>query len=149
MFNFEDIQFRPVAEKDYNFGYLVKKETLKNYVEETWGCWDEENEKNDYHKEFTVKNAFIIIYKNIDVGWLECIYLENTINLHKIYILSEYQNKGIGSKIIKQIINEGKEKNIPVIVKVLKCNIKAQKLYEKLGFKKYDEAKNHFFMKVE
>jgi len=148
MFDFDNIHFRPITENDYNFGYQIKKETLKKYVEETWGCWNEENEKSDYHQEFTVKDSYVIIYENIAVGRLECIYSEYSINLHKIYILSEHQNKKIGTKIINQIINEGKEKNIPVILRVLKCNIKAEKLYEKLGFKRYDETENHFLMKI-
>lgn len=59
-----------------------------------------------------------------------------------ICIKPEYQNKGIGTAILKEIIFENKEKNI--ILQAFKINERAIKLYEKIGFEKTDENNTHY-----
>ena len=61
-----------------------------------------------------------------------------------ICIKPEYQNKGIGTAILKEIMFENKGKNIKL--QAFKINEKAIKLYERIGFKKIDESKTHYIM---
>ena len=65
--------------------------------------------------------------------------------LDEIYIESDFRNKGIGTKIIKEILQENKV----VYLWVYKENEKAISLYKKLGFKVVDETDTRFFMKYE
>ncbi len=49
--------------------------------------------------------------------------------------------------MIKDIIREASERQLPVTLQVLKVNPRAQALYEKLGFVVTGETKTHKLMK--
>ena len=68
----------------------------------------------------------------------------NTFEIGNICIKPEYQNKAIGTALLKEIIFENKGKNIKL--QVFKINERAIKLYEKIGFKKVEETKIHYIM---
>ncbi|MGL5329452.1 MAG: GNAT family N-acetyltransferase [Peptostreptococcaceae bacterium] len=65
-----------------------------------------------------------------------------------ISIIEKYWNKGIGNILINEIINQGKELGYEQIeLGVYSDNIKAQILYEKLGFEVWGREKNAFKLK--
>lgn len=51
-----------------------------------------------------------------------------------ISLLPEYRRAGIGSALIKELLIEAAAKNLPVRLHVLKTNVRAAHLYERLGF---------------
>ena len=65
--------------------------------------------------------------------------------INEISILKEYQNKGIGRKILEEQLKENHRKGIRTILQVFKAN-SAKKLYEQLGFKVYGETETHYQM---
>ena len=70
----------------------------------------------------------------------------NTIIKHgfgEIYLEEEYRNKGIGTKIIMDILNN----NDVVYLWVYKDNKKALSLYKKLGFNVLEETETRYYMK--
>ncbi len=90
-----------------------------------------------------LKNYKIITLNNKTIG---CILVENHLDgviLEEIFIEKEYRNKGIGTKIIRDILSNH---NI-VYLWVYKNNIHAHRLYEKLGFHMVEETKTRYFMK--
>ena len=60
------------------------------------------------------------------------------IEIRHIEILPEFQGKGLGSQIIRDILAEGRKAGLPVTLTVLSLN-PARRLYERLGFKRVDE----------
>ena len=75
-----------------------------------------------------------------------CILLTNNDNgklLDEIYLEEEYRNKGIGTKIIMDILNN----NDVVYLWVYKENEKAISLYKKLGFNVIEETESRYYMK--
>ena len=68
--------------------------------------------------------------------------LENAKLLDEIYLEKEFRNKGIGTDIIRKII----ENNESVYLWVYKENIKAVLLYKRLGFKIIDETEFRYYM---
>ena len=142
------IFIRPINQNDYSFGYYIKKVTLKEYIEKTYG-WNTEFQKNSYRKNFCIENQYIIELDDKRIGWLNYIKETVEIEIHQIFILPKYQNKGIGSKILIDIINTGKNEHKPIKLQVLKSNNKAKKLYEKLGFIEYEQNNTHHKLKYE
>ena len=69
----------------------------------------------------------------------------NTFEIGNICIKPEYQNKGIGTAILKEIIFENKDKNIKL--QVFKINKRAIKLYEKMDLKKQMKIKHILHIK--
>ncbi len=62
--------------------------------------------------------------------------------------LPEYQRRGVGSAVIKDVNREATEQELPVTLGVLKVNPRAQALYEKLGFVVNGETETHILMKL-
>ena len=70
------------------------------------------------------------------------------IEINQIFILPKYQSKGIGSKILTEIINTGNNEKKSIILGVLKSNTKAQRFYNKLGFIEYDQTDTEIKLKI-
>ena len=80
------------------------------------------------------------IYSNIDSDNKIKKELEASIN--SIYIIDKYRNKKIGTKLVNEMINLLKEKNVKyVYIENLKDNGCAKYLYGKLGFKVFREVR--------
>lgn len=95
-------------------------------------------------------NEWIYKYQNIIVnekiiGSILIRNIKNGILLDEIFIEDKYRNKGIGTKVISNIILKY-QKNI--FLWVYKDNIKAFNLYKKLGFKIDSETKTRYYMKL-
>ena len=87
------IEIKPISTEDYQFGFNIKKLTLMEYIEKTWGKWDDEQQIEFYRKNFKLKNNYVILYDSIKVGWLEIIEMDTFIEINQIFILPEYQGK--------------------------------------------------------
>jgi len=144
-----EIEWIPIVMDDFDFGYNVKKTVFKEYIVKTWGDWNEGEQLSSYKNNFKLENNYLIKNKGTKIGWLSFKELHENININQIFILPEYQNKGIVTIIIDRIKNIGKKKNKNISLRVLKCNMKALKLYEKLKFVKYEETKTHYLLKTE
>ena len=146
----EKINITPATQRDYFFGYFVRKVTMKEYIEKTYG-WDTKKEKENHRKYYnrTMQGKYIIELESKKIGLLWYEEEKDYIEINQIFILPKYQNKGIGSKIIIEIINTGKNKKKSIILGVLKPNIKAQNLYKKLGFIEYDHTDTEIKLKIE
>ena len=136
---------RCVTENDYDFIYRVKKEAYQKYVEKYYGSWDEEQQK-EYFKTFieTYKDGAYIIYLNgSDIGFYNEVVVEDKYEIGNICIVPEYQNKGLGTAIIKELLEKNADKS--VTLQYFKSN-PVGRLYERLGFKIIGETEYHYQM---
>jgi GNAT superfamily N-acetyltransferase len=139
---------RPARPADSEFVYQVKKAALGEYIEQTWG-WDEVFQHDFHDREYDPTTTEIITWQGTDVGWLEVERGSNSLFLSGIYILPEYQSRGVGSAMIGEIIREAKEMQLPLMLQVLKVNPRARALYEKLGFVVTGESETHNLMRLD
>ena len=139
--------FRECTLEDFDFLFDLKKQNFKWYVDKIWGWKDEEQKqrlKKDLEEHLAHKR--IILIENKSVGVYVVHTTENgDLFINEISILKEYQNKGIGRKILKEQLKENHKKGIRTILQVFKEN-PAKRLYEKLGFKVYGETETHYQM---
>ena len=142
----EDISLRAATEADYEFGYQLKKSALGLYIGETWG-WNENQQQDHYRRKFSVHYAYVIMLRDTRVGWLVNRRTPEGQELNQVYILPEYQSRGIGTKIIREIVTEAEYQALPVLLQVMKRNHRAKGLYDRLGFKVYGETDTHFLMR--
>lgn len=139
--------FRNCTLDDFDFLFELKKQNFKWYVDKIWGWKDDEQKerlKQDLEEHLAHKR--IILIDNKLVGVYVVHTTENgDLFINEISILKEYQNKGIGRKILEEQLKENRQKGIRTILQVFKDN-PAKKLYEKLGFKVYGETETHYQM---
>ena len=144
----KELTFRPVVEKDSHFIYSLKKLTLKQYVEQTWGSWDEEFQVARHNQVFSPEEFEIIQYKGKDIGVLKTQENDESVEIDIIEILPKYQNNGFGSFLLQNIINSSFQKHKLVSLQVLKVNSKAIQLYKHLGFRIISETQTHLLMNL-
>jgi ribosomal protein S18 acetylase RimI-like enzyme len=73
---------------------------------------------------------------------------ERTLHLHGIVLLSNFQKKGIGSKVLKMLETQHKTRTDVIELGVHQTNKAAKQLYEKLGYvtASYQEALGFYIM---
>ena len=62
-------------------------------------------------------------------------------------ILPEYQNRGVGSAVIRDVLAQAQAEGLSVGLQVLKVN-PARRLYERLGFSLVGETATHYLMRA-
>ena len=132
---------------DFDFLFELKKENFKWYVDKIWG-WNDDDQKQRLKQDLEEHLAHkrIILVDGKKVGVYAVHTTENgDLFINEISILKEYQNKGLGRKILEEQLKENHKKGIRTILQVFKEN-PAKSLYEKLGFKIYGETETHYQM---
>ncbi len=136
---------RDITENDYDYIYQVKKGAYKKYVEMYFGSWDEEQQKEYFKKfiEIYKEGAFIITFDGKDIGFYNGCATDDKYEIGNICLIPEYQNRGIGTDILKDILSENLGKEITI--QYFKHN-PVGRLYERLGFKYSGETVYHYQM---
>ena len=97
----------------------------------------------DEHIPVEITYYKIIMFNKNKVGCLLVTKKDDGVILDEIYLEEEYRNKGIGTKIIMDILDN----NDVVYLWVYKENEKAISLYKKLGFNVIEETESRYYMK--
>jgi ribosomal protein S18 acetylase RimI-like enzyme len=130
---------------DFEFLYGLCRSTMERYVIAAWGEWCDEIVRSQL-LDGLKNNAFNSIF--IDRSRVGAIAVERHdthIQIEDLYILEEFQNQGIGTSIILDIIAEAHQTDKPVRLRVLSSS-PAKLLYERLGFVVVQTAPERYFM---
>ena len=101
------------------------------------------NKYIDKHIPMEIEYYKIITCDNKKVGCCLVVKKDDGVILDEIYLEEEYRNKGIGTNVIKNIL----QSNSIVYLWVYKENIKAISLYKKLGFNIIEETESRYYMR--
>lgn len=148
------ITLRIVQTKDLEFLKKVYRSTRENELNKTG--WNESEKIKFIDFQFNAQHAHysnaykgaefnIIEHNKEDIGRLYIWETETQIRIMDIALLPEHTGKGIGTRILKNLIekSEGESKKLNIHVE---HNNPALRLYKRLGFKKMDDTGIYFFM---
>ncbi|NJM48773.1 MAG: GNAT family N-acetyltransferase [Alkalinema sp. RU_4_3] len=134
---------RPSTVEDAPLFYRLIDRTMRGFIVETWGGWDDERIRRESRVDSASPNAQVIQIGTMAAGvWL----VERSpsyIQLEQIYLFPEYQKLGIGTALLRQLMAESDRTDIPVRLRVIAVN-PAKQFYDGLGFV-VTEAKPEFF----
>ena len=144
-----NIEFRNCEYSDVDFILKLKELCFKWYIEIIYG-WDIniQREKTIEELDEHINDMKVITLDNKDIGVTTFYEEEGLYVVGMIMIHQNYQNQGIATNIINEYIKIAKEDNKRIILKTYKEN-PARKLYERLGFKLYNEDKTHVYMCID
>lgn len=137
-----EYSLRPATTEDRDFLYSLLETTLRGYVEELWG-WDDTFQQERFDERFDPDFMEVICIEGKDVGCISLEHRGHELYLAEIELLPEYQNRGVGTSIIRAIMAEANKDGIPVRLQVLHNN-PARRLYERLGFRVFSETPWHY-----
>jgi ribosomal protein S18 acetylase RimI-like enzyme len=143
---FLNLSYRAVLPEDFSFLFDLHKDAMQEHVEASFGPWDENWQETYFRKNFDPSELQIIQCDGQDVGML---YIQERVEelfIVNLEILPAYQRRGIGSAVVRGLIAATQRRGKPVALQVLKSNIHARNLYQRLGFGVTGENETHYIM---
>ena len=141
----KEYKLRKATISDSDFFYQVKKTVLKDYIEQIWG-WDEDFQIQFHKENFHVEETQIIVIDDNNAGTVEVKEDAERVFISSLYVLPQYQNKGIGKAICNDYMSKAAGEKKRIELEVLKLNVNAQRLYKSLGFSLTEGDDTKYFM---
>lgn len=139
------IKYVPAKEEDRAFFIKVHHAAYRETIEKMFG-WDEELQDEYANRPFNEGGIHIVFTDDKPVGVVGWENKNEFFWLKELFILPEYQGRGIGSKIVLETIKRAKAVKKDIRLRTLKANLGAKKLYEKYGFRVSDATDIHWNM---
>ncbi|WP_240349386.1 GNAT family N-acetyltransferase [Halomonas binhaiensis] len=134
----------PACTRDYDFAFSVKKDALGPHIERQWG-WDEEYQLRIHEQRWREKPWFLIYLGEQKVGTVSLQEAPSTLRFGEFYISSKWRGKGIGTRVITDVVSRCDIENRTCKLEYLKWN-PVGSLYKRHGFEVVDENDIHYFM---
>ena len=126
------LRVRPAKNSDRRFFFEVRRAVFRTYVEETSG-WDDAEQRTIADREFDELPIAIVEEDGRSVGYLRVVHKDEYDFIDEIAVLPEAQGRGIGSQLLRDVLQSAHERGIPVRLSVFASN-PARALYTRLGF---------------
>jgi ribosomal protein S18 acetylase RimI-like enzyme len=142
------LRLREATVADSDFIYQVVESTMRSYVEQVWGSFSEDYNRRNIAEAISMRSYSIIVIEERDVGALAVERCDTHIQLTQLYVIPAYQNRGIGTTLVRKLISEAKDLGKPLRLRVLSSN-PARRLYEREGFRVTSTTPERFFMEID
>ena len=90
--------------------------------------------------------TYVIELDEVRVGRLRVVRTEGLLEIAGIQIRPEYQGRGIGTRVISALMQEGRSRGVATTLEVDKDNPDARGLYLRLGFRASAETDTNYRM---
>ena len=115
-----------------------------DWVNERLGLKRDEQESM-FRKLWNPAQVCIIQADGTDVGWLQTVVSKSEHMLGQIFVDGPFQRRGIGTEVLRRIIEEASRRRLPVRLAVVKFN-RSRRLYDRLGFRVTHEDERKVYL---
>lgn len=136
---------RLAEEADKEFVRSVHHRAYRDVVMRQYGAWDEKAQNNFFDDAWCATTHQIIICEDVPCGYMCVEYRDEDIYIREIVIDNEFQGKGVGTFLLREIIEDARVRRIPVRLGTQRTN-RAINLYQKLGFREFNRTETHVLM---
>ncbi|PYY38996.1 GNAT family N-acetyltransferase [Curtobacterium sp. MCPF17_046] len=141
------ITVRPATEADHDWLFQLHEDAHKELVEAAYGPWDPEQQGHFFAPLVGDHDVHVIEQDAKPVGGLYLGARGNDLWLELIEVRSEYQNEGIGSAGLRWVLEEAAKAHRGTLLQVHKMNTSARRLYERLGFVRFEDTETHHLLR--
>ncbi|MGU3654498.1 GNAT family N-acetyltransferase [Mycolicibacterium sp. A43C] len=127
------ITLRAATADDFEFFFALHKATLGPYVDQVWG-WDDDVQRAYLRRNIDLAVTQVIVVDGADAGRLDLADLDGAIYVGLIEVAAGFQRRGIGTRVLQAVLEDGFAAGRGVCLNVLKVNEDAYRLYRRLGF---------------
>ncbi len=140
------LSYRPATGADLEFLFDLYKAAMMSYLVDAFGPWDEAREREAFRRCFNPAEVRVIRWDGADVGALHVQERTEELFIISIEVHPSVQRRGIGTAAVRSVMAEAERLGKPVALRVLKGNIGARGLYQRLGFGVTGENDTHYLM---
>ena len=106
---------------------------------------DRDAQESMFRKQWRPAQVCIIQADGVDVGWLQTVVSKSEHMLGQIFVDAPFQRRGIGTEVLRRIVEEASRLQLPIRLAVVKFN-PSRRLYERLGFRVTHEDERKVYM---
>jgi ribosomal protein S18 acetylase RimI-like enzyme len=136
--------FRPACPEDFDYCARLYFEGMENIIKELNLNMDAQ--VAGFRQRWDVTQVRIITLDGTDIGWLQSFAKDDALFLAQLFVDSTLRRQGIGTEVVKGLIDESAKAGRAVTLGVVKTN-PALRLYERLGFRTTHEDERKFYMR--
>ncbi len=138
-----NVKYRQARDSDIKFLLNLRRNTMDEHLQKVGGCTDEQSHLNRVLYRFDA--AKIVLIENSAAGLLKSYCNESGWVIVQVQVLPEYQGRGLGSKMVKGVLEQARSDDQSVSLSVLKGN-PAKELYSRLGFTVVSQSEAEYKM---
>lgn len=131
--SFLDIELHEAKMEDLDQLVKIRIAAMRESLEKI-GRFDAARARARLTQDFQTKNTNCLIYKTNIIGFIISKQENEEIVINHLYVLPEFQNRGIGQFVLDKIIEQGKKERRNIRLMTLKES-RANNFYLKNGFK--------------
>jgi ribosomal protein S18 acetylase RimI-like enzyme len=137
---------RPAVPEDFEYCATLYFSGMQKYVDEL--NLDRAAYVAGFRERWEVSQVRMVTLGGADIGWLQCATGEGAVFLGQLFVAPAFQRQGIGTELVKHLIEEAARAGLAVTLGVVKTN-PALRLYRRLGFRTTHEDDRKFYMRCE
>ena len=141
-----EVRLAPCSTADKDFVFRVTEAAMRSYVEEAFGSWEADAQRRRSEASFDLATYRLVVVDDVRAGILVVEDRSSEVFLGKIFLLPEFQKRGIGTVLIRQLIERAAMERKPLRLRVLRVNAGARRLYERLGFVVTHSTADHHYL---
>jgi GNAT superfamily N-acetyltransferase len=135
---------RPARPEDFDYCARLYFEGMESIIKELQ--LNMEAQVAGLRQRWDVTQVRIITLDGTDIGWLQSFIKDDALFLGQLFVDGPLRRRGIGTEIVKGLINEAASVRQALALGVVKTN-PALRLYERLGFRTTHEDERKFYMR--
>jgi len=135
---------RPARPEDFDYCAHLYFEGMETIIKELKLNMDAH--VPGFRQSWDATQVRIIILDGMDIGWLQSFIKDDALFLAQLFVESALRGQGIGTEVVKGLIEEAARAGRAVTLGVVKIN-PALRLYERLGFRTTHEDERKFYMR--
>jgi GNAT superfamily N-acetyltransferase len=137
------IAFRPARSRDFDYCKCIYFAEMDWIIRELH--LDPLAQAESFQKQWNETQVRIITLQGADIGWLQSFAQDDALFIAQLFIERPHQRKGIGTEVMKRLIDEAARLHQAIRLDVVKIN-PALRLYERLGFRISGGDDRKFYM---
>jgi ribosomal protein S18 acetylase RimI-like enzyme len=141
-------ELRAATEGDRDWLYDLKVDAYRQVVERQFGSWDHRFQRQMFEEAWKPTQSRIIAMDGTDVGLLVVDDRDSEVWLVEIQVSPAARNRGLGSHIIRDLVERARTEGKPLLLQVLHANHRAKSLYVRLGFSRVGQTGTHYVMRI-
>jgi len=136
---------RATHEDDRDFARDTHHRAYHDVSVRQFGPWEEQAQDKFFETGWADAAHEIILCDGVPCGYTCIEERPDDIHGRELVIHPNFQNKGIGSEVLRQVLARASERQIPVSLGTFHEN-RALHLYQTLGFKEYGRTDTHILL---
>lgn len=139
-------RLNPATHADQPWLEALRRSVYQELFFATWGRWDEGRHRQHCSECWERGDIYIVELESGQVGMIQLHDHADILEVGEVQIQPSHQGRGIGSRLLRDVIARAHAQMKAVSLSTGLANLRAVRLYERLGFQHVSQSETHFHL---